>query len=157
LPLLWSLVVGNILWKLNSDGYCTVVYADDTAIPIDGKFPHTVSEVLQTSLCTVQQWCDRANLSINPNKTAVIPFTKKGNLKGLKERTPFNKMIELTSEVKYLGLTWKKQLDNVINKAYRAFWTCRSMLGKPWGLKPRVVYWIYTVAVRTTITYAATV
>jgi hypothetical protein len=46
----------------------------------------------------------------------VIPFTRKRNLKGLKEPTLFNKIIQLTSEVKYLGLaldeelTWKKQL-----------------------------------------------
>jgi hypothetical protein len=76
----------------------------------------TVSEVLQTSLGTVQQWCDRTNLAIYPNKTVIIPFTRKRNLKGLKEPTHFNKTICLTSEVKYLGLTldkgltWKKQL-----------------------------------------------
>jgi hypothetical protein len=41
-------------------------------------------------------------------------------------------MIQLSSEVKYLGitldkgLTWKKQLDKAINKA---FWTCRDTFG----------------------------
>jgi hypothetical protein len=60
-------------------------------------------------------------------------------------------MIQLTNEVKYLGLTigkrltWKKQLDNVIKKAYRDFWTYRSMSGKIWVLKPTVIYWIYTI------------
>jgi hypothetical protein len=37
----------------------------------------------------------------------------------------------------------KKQLDKAIN---RAFWTCRGTFGKTWGPKPKVVYWIYTVA-----------
>jgi hypothetical protein len=53
------------------------------------------------------------------------------------------------------GLTWKKQLDKVINKAYRAFWTCT--FEKTWGLKPKVVYWIYTAVIRPIVTYAATV
>jgi hypothetical protein len=59
--------------------------------------------------------------------TVVIPFTRKRNLKGLKKPTLFNKMIQLTSEIKYLGitldkgLTWKKHLNNIINRAYRAF------------------------------------
>jgi hypothetical protein len=30
-------------------------------------------------------------------------------------------------------------------------------VGKTWGLKSKVVYWIYTVVVRLIVTYAATV
>jgi hypothetical protein len=54
-PLLQSLVVDGLLWGLDSNGYYTIGFADDIAILINGKFPHTVSEVLQTSLCTVQK------------------------------------------------------------------------------------------------------
>jgi hypothetical protein len=67
------------------------------------------------------------------------------------------------SKVKYLGiildkgLTWKKQLDKAISKAYKAFWTCRCTFGKTWGLKPNVVYWIYPAVVRPIVTYAATI
>jgi hypothetical protein len=149
-PLLWSLVVDDLIWGINSNGYYTVGYADDIAILINGKFPHTVSEVLQTALHTVQQWCERTNLSINPNKTVIIPFTRKRNTKGLKTPILFNKTIPLSSEVKYpgltldKGLTWKKQLDKAISKAYKAFWTCRGTFGKTWGLKPKVVYWMYS-------------
>jgi hypothetical protein len=44
----------------------------------------------------------------------VILFTRKRNIKGLKESIIFGKMIQLSSEVKYLqvtldkGLKWKK-------------------------------------------------
>jgi hypothetical protein len=101
-------------------------------------------------------------LSINPNKTVVIPFTRRRNLKGLKEPVLFGEKIKLSSEVKYLGitldkgLTWKKQPDKVINKAYKAFWTFRDTFGKTWGLKLKVVYWIYTAVLRPIVTYAAT-
>jgi hypothetical protein len=50
-------------------------------------------------------------------------FTRKREIKGLKEPILFNKTIQLTSEVKYLGikldkgLTWKKHLNRAINKA----------------------------------------
>jgi hypothetical protein len=53
-PLLWSLVVDDLIRELNNDGYYTVGYADDIAILINGKFPHTVSEVLQSVLYSVQ-------------------------------------------------------------------------------------------------------
>jgi hypothetical protein len=90
-------------------------------------------------------------------------FARKRNTKGLKTKILFNKMIQLSSEVKYLGLTldkgltWKKQLDKAISKAYKAFWTCRGTFGKTWGLKPKVVYWIYTAVVRPIVTYAAAI
>jgi hypothetical protein len=115
------------------------------------------------ALGTVQQWCDRTKLSSNPKKMAVMPFTRKRNIKGLTELIHYNKRIQLSSEVKYLGLTldkgltWKKRLDKVTDKAYKVFWTCRGTFGKTWELKPKVVHWIYTAVVRPIVTYAATI
>jgi hypothetical protein len=40
----------------------------------------------------------------------VIPFTRKRNIKGLKEPILFSKTIQLSSEVKYLGITLDKGL-----------------------------------------------
>jgi hypothetical protein len=42
-----------------------------------------------------------------------------------------------------------------MQKASIAFWQCRKAIGKTWGLKPKVVYWIYSSVVRTILTYAA--
>jgi hypothetical protein len=43
------------------------------------------------------------------------------------------------------------------DKAYRAFWTCKGTFGKMWGLKPRVVHWIYTMVIRLILTYSSMV
>jgi hypothetical protein len=102
--------VDDLPWELNNSGYYTVGYADDIAILINGKFPQTVSEVLQTALHTVQQWCERTKLSINPNTTVVIPFRRRRNIKGLKEPILFGEKIQLSSDVKYLGITLDKGL-----------------------------------------------
>jgi hypothetical protein len=93
----------------------------------------------------------------------IILFTRKKDITGLKEPTLFNETTQLNNEVKYLGptldkgLTWKKQLGSLTNKAYTVFSTCRSTFGKIWGLRSKVVFWIYTVVVRPTVTYSATV
>jgi hypothetical protein len=100
--------VDDLLWGLNAVGYYTAGYADEIAILIHGKFLTTVSECLQTTLHTVQQWRDRTGLSINPNKTVIITFTRKRNIKGFKEPVIFNEKIQLSSDVKYLGLTLDK-------------------------------------------------
>jgi hypothetical protein len=61
--------------------------ADHIAILIHGKFPNTVSELLQEALGVVQQWCDRTQLSMNSQKMVIVPFTQKRDLRGLKEPT----------------------------------------------------------------------
>jgi hypothetical protein len=51
-------------------------------------------------------------------------------------------------------MTWKAQLENEINKAYR---TCKGTFGKTWALKPRVLNWIYTMVIRLILTYGSMV
>jgi hypothetical protein len=93
----------------------------------------------------------------------IVPFTWKRDLRGLKEPTISGHTLQLTTEVKYLGIIldkgviWKAPLKNVMNKACRAFWTCKGTYGKTWCLKPRVVHWIYTMVMRTVLTYSSTV
>jgi hypothetical protein len=70
----------------------------------------------------------------------IIPSARKRDIRGHKNQTLFGKTIQLSTEVQYLELTfdkrltWKKQLDKVTNKANTAFWTCRCMFRKVWGL-----------------------
>jgi hypothetical protein len=49
-PLLWSLIVDDLLWELNKKGYYTIGHADYIAILINGKIPQIMSEVLQKAL-----------------------------------------------------------------------------------------------------------
>jgi hypothetical protein len=86
----------DILWGLHGNGCYTVRYADDITILINGKFLQTVSEVLQTALCAVQEWCERKKLFIIPNKMLIIPFTRKRNIRGFKEPILFSKTIQLS-------------------------------------------------------------
>lgn len=133
---------GGVLLALHDNEYHTIRYVDDIANLINGKFSQTMPEALQTDLGIVLQRCNRTTFSINPNKMVIIPFTRKRDIKGLKEPTLFNKIIQLSSEVKYLrlmlhkGLTWKKQLGKVTSEAYRAFLTGRGMFGRICGLRP---------------------
>jgi hypothetical protein len=67
----------------------------------------------------VQQWCDRTQMSINPQKMVRVPFTQKRDLRGLKEPNLSGHTLQLTTEVRYLGLILDKglmgkaQLNNV--------------------------------------------
>jgi hypothetical protein len=66
-----------------------------------------------TQHCAPSKSCAKTQISINPNKTVIIPFTRRREMKGLKEHILFNETNQVSNEVKYLGviidkgLTWK--------------------------------------------------
>lgn len=162
-PTLWSLVVNSLLEELNSGPTYTVGYADDLVILVNGKFPGTVSGIMNEALRKVERWCQNHQLSINPGKTVVIPFTRKRTLKDMQQLKLYGRVLEMSNDVKYLGVTldkelnWKKHVDHNITKALRVFGMCRSAYGKTWGLNPKVLRWIYTMMVRPIILYGSVV
>jgi hypothetical protein len=87
-PLLCSLVVDELIRGLNENGCYKLRYTDDIAILISEKFPNTISELFLKALGMVQQWCDRTQLSINPQKMVIVPFIRKRDLRGLKGANP---------------------------------------------------------------------
>ena len=84
-PLLWSVAVDERIEGLSENGCYTQGCADDIAILIGRKFPNIVPELYQGVLSMVQQWYDRTQLSVNPQKMVIVPFTRKRDLGDLKE------------------------------------------------------------------------
>ena len=75
----------------------------------------------------------------------------------------YNKLLELSTQVKYLGvildpkLNWRLHIENKCDKALRSFYQLRNSVGKTWRVTPKVAYWMYTAVIRPMITYAAVV
>jgi len=72
-----------------------------------------------------------------------------------------NKRIHYSSHMKYLGvildskLTFKPHLENKLKQANNALWTCKSFVGKNWGISPKMMLWMYTAIVRPMLTYGS--
>jgi ribonuclease HI len=161
--LLWSLVVDSLLCELNRlGGVLAVGYADDIFIHVTGKFETTVSEVMQGALTTAENWCKLSGLAINPNKAIVMPVTNRYKYK-LKTLKLFGHELPFVKEAKYLGVTLDTRLNfeghvsNVIAKCTKSFWACRSMVGKNWGLTPKMTRWIYKQVIIPRLTYGCVV
>jgi hypothetical protein len=54
-------------------------------------------------------------------------------------------------------LTWKERIEAKVRKACNMMWVCKRACGRRWGLRPRVVHWLFTSVVRPSITYASLV
>jgi ribonuclease HI len=161
--LLWLMVVDSLLCRLNAaGGVWAQGFADDVVIFCSGKFANTVQSNMQRALHLAESWCLENELSINPTKTAMIPFTNRRNL-NLKLCRLFNTDIQFASETKYLGiyfdskLKFSKHLDYVISKAIRAFWACKRMVGTNWGLKPKIIHWLYSQIVLPMLTHGSVI
>ena len=110
-PLLWNLVADRLLTITNDLGFSTFGYADNTVIIVQGKFAHTVREIMQGALNMVVKWAVKEGLNISPHKTAIVPFTNRRNTGGLGPLTLYCKELTMLDRVKYLGVT----LDSKVN------------------------------------------
>jgi hypothetical protein len=81
-PLLWCLVVDDLIARLRGSGVFIQGYADDICLLAVGKFPNTVSGLMQWALSTVEIWCNEVGLSVNPDKTGLVAFTRKRKCPG---------------------------------------------------------------------------
>lgn len=160
-PLLWCLVINELLVILNSLGYQTEGFSDDLATLVKGKFLHVLCEVLQTVLDKISAWCSKNELSVNPKKTKMVVFSRKRYSTVINIPKLNGVPIILAELVKYLGvildwrLSWIPNLDNRIQRATMALWQCRKAYGKSWGLSPKVLLWIYTSVVRPILLYSS--
>jgi hypothetical protein len=159
-PLLWCLVVDGLLTRLNGRGLYAQGYADDICLLAVGKFPNTVSGLIQWALLSVEEWCGEHGLTVNPGKTGLVAFTRKRKLPGFFEPKLFGVPLQRSRSIKYLGvildqrLTWKEHIEAKVGKARNMMWACRRACGRRWGLRPRVVYWLYTSVIRPSLAYA---
>jgi hypothetical protein len=110
-PLLWNLVVDRFLTVTNYLGFCTFGCADDVVIIIEGKFAHTVREIMQKALNVVAKWAVKEGLNISPHKTAMALFTNRRKIDGLGPIKLHGKNLKILDEVKYLGVTLDSRLN----------------------------------------------
>ncbi len=143
-PLLCCIVVDSLLLELNAQ-----VYADDLAIVIRGKHLNTVAYLMLGGLRVVHSFRKTKWLSVNPEKTEVLLFTRKRKTEGVVRLEYQGAKLNMTKEVKYLGvildgkLIWKPHARAHVMKGLKALWSCSAYIGSSWGLSLKMALWLY--------------
>lgn len=162
-PLFWNLVVDELIRLLEGKKIFTVGYADDFGIFVKGRYEEVLPDLLQGALEIVRVWCTENDLAVNPDKTEIVPFTRKYKSKIVKEITFYGKKIPYAEGVKYLGLhldkklNWNQHLQMQGRKVLNIFMQCRSAIGTGWGLEPQKALWIYEAILKPKLLYAAVI
>ena len=113
---------------------------------------------MQWALHTVDIWCGKVGLSVNPDKTELV-FTRKWKLPGFFKPL----FLHCSMSVKCLRvvpdsqLTSGEHVNTKVKKAYNLLWGCKRAYGATWGLRPKVVYWLYISIIWLSITFASLV
>lgn len=163
-PLLWCLVVDDLLVRLgNKVSLHAQFFADDGTILVTGTNVARICLTMQRVLRIVENWCRTNGLSVNPQKTEMVLFTRKRNWRGFTAPTLFEHALELVPSVKYLGvhldskLSFCTHIREKAKSARNSLFQLKRAVGGRWGLKPTVVYWLYTAVVRPHFTYGSVV
>jgi hypothetical protein len=118
---------------------------------------------MQEALNVVAKWAANEGLNSSPHKTIIVPFTNRRKIEGLGPILLHGKELEMLGEVKYLGVTldsklkWNQHLQKTIRKTQTTFAVVRRTCGKKWGLRPRMVHWLYTRVISPSILHGALV
>jgi hypothetical protein len=138
-------------------------YVDDICLLSVGKFPNTISGLVQWALHTAESWCDELGLSVNHGKTGLAAFMRRRDLPGFFEPRLFGTTLHCSMSVECLGvildswLSWREHMDVKVRKAHNLLWARRRAYGVTWGLRPGVVYWLYVSVIRPSVTFASLV
>lgn len=158
-PTLYSIFIGDFTGCRNCE---MAYYADHTAIYTTSKISNTIIRRLQSALNNISKYLDKWKIKINSEKTQAILFPFNRSYR----RTPTINMmfqgrnIEISNEVKYLGLTLDKKLnynshiENTKSKAIKCMYSLYSML-KSTRLNLRNKNILYKSVIRPIITYAS--
>lgn len=160
-PLLWCMVVDELLNTLKQNKFDTVGYADDIAIICSNKkkFEGTVCDRTNKAMEIIENWCKTSGLKVNPDKAEIIKFSSDNKNELKKEVEIFGNKIKQVKSVKYLGiildekLLWNKQIEYISDKGRKTLYAARKMVSKSWGLSPNAKLWLYKQIVLPRITY----
>ena len=103
------------------------------------------------------------SLSTNLNKTQCALFARKRSLDTSRGPIFYGKTLIFYEEVKYLGvvlddkLNWKAHTKCVAAKFLNGYWIYRRTVGVTWGLKSKLIIWIWDTVMTPKLTYRSVV
>ena len=162
-PTLFNIMLNDLSEIQNTFGVNMSFYADDVALWFSNRNVKYGQKKIQKAMDSVEHWCDTWGMTLSTRKSCVVVFTyKKIN------ETPIRislagDILRVESSFKYLGMwfdqknTWKKHIEDVINKCKVRMNILRVLTGTDWGADTATLLMVYRGLIRSKIDYGCTV
>ena len=159
-PFLWNLVLDDLLTSLNIHKNI-FAYADDLVLIQEGstKGREIAKQTATEHVRKIIEWCSSKGLEISTLKTQVVLWSNSKNPP--RSIIIDNKQIAIQESAIYLGvhidenLNWNTHIEQKIIKCNNLFNKLKKAIGKKWGLKPKVIKWIYQAIVLPKLSYGS--
>ena len=131
-------------------------FADDTALWQYARKCRDACKRLQTDLDKITRWCTQWRVTLNPDKTQVLLFTRQRDTPP--PLTLNGAPIPYTKDATFLGvkftssLCWKAHIDGLRAKAWPRVLQLKLLASK--GLATETLHHIYKTCIRPVFTYA---
>lgn len=160
-PVLWLLVVNEVLEKNMGDKVYCQAYADDLVVLLGASACYRFSQMSERPLHILVEWAEEFRLEFSWTKCVYMVFPVKGQI----GRRPTIKMKDINlkymKEVKYLGvtldskLTWMSHLNRILDKVLTYENKIKQFSRATWGLRPQVLKEIYLRATEKFVLHGA--
>ena len=158
-PTLFNLMIGDIP---HPDQTLILEYADDLAITVTADNFAEAIRLINIAIEAIENWTDTWLLTLNPSKTKAMYFTKKNIPEQLTTLRVNGEDIEWVKSFKYLGLTfdaptltWQKHIEETCRQCHQRVNILKALTGTTWGADREYLLKIYTVYIRSKLTYGA--
>ncbi|KAI2795347.1 hypothetical protein BLOT_016795 [Blomia tropicalis] len=161
-PLFWNIVYSNLM-KMDLPENCYVqAYADDAILICTHSSLDDCIDITNRALALIFEWGLENKLTFNPTKTQamIASFRQTRFCVTDKAIVLNNTEIEITSEIKYLGvilnrkLNWKSHVKNQCHKVKNIMHRVIRTTGKQWGVSALLLKIIYQNALEPILLYA---
>ncbi|UYV85008.1 hypothetical protein LAZ67_X004237, partial [Cordylochernes scorpioides] len=161
-PLLWNILLNDLLINFDSMNADIICYADDVTIICWNKTIEGLKTASEYTLNYVIQWCNRNKLTISTEKTNMLYLHNK-------QKIPIkvnNNIIMPVKQVKILGMKfsnhkWKNEVNftphvnDILCKAGRMKNLLCSLSGNMWGLDTQKRLTLFKTIIRPVLTYGS--
>ena len=103
-PLLWLLVVNDLLRKMENKGVTVIGYADDIIIIARGSCINTIRDLIEGALKLVSSWTRENGLGVNASKTELVLFTRRYKIPEFRLPKLEGETLSISNQAKFLGV-----------------------------------------------------
>ncbi|KAG6460908.1 hypothetical protein O3G_MSEX012296 [Manduca sexta] len=157
-PILWNLILDELLDKTLPPGCHLQAYADDVLLVATAADEHTLTQNTNQALGIIADWGRSVKLTFGAPKTQAIAFTPRAKSAGLVmdgHRIVFGREIKVLGVIIDEKLTFHKHIQYVIEKTRKIFNKLCLYIKPTWGAHTDNVKTIYKHVIEPIVTYAA--